>query len=800
MLYNGTVRVSGQDGVDVLTNIQQLSFADGSVSVFNNAPVVVVADPINVAHRANPLASSLFSVSDVDGDTIARYQFWDSTADAASGSWMVNGVAQATGVAIDVTAAQLGQTRFQSGSGTDDLWVRASDGISWSAWKAFHVVAPVNNAPVVVVADPINVAHRANPLASSLFSVSDVDGDTIARYQFWDSTADAASGSWMVNGVAQATGVAIDVTAAQLGQTRFQSGSGTDDLWVRASDGISWSAWKAFHVVAPVNNAPVVVVADPINVAHRANPLASSLFSVSDVDGDTIARYQFWDSTADAASGSWMVNGVAQATGVAIDVTAAQLGQTRFQSGSGTDDLWVRASDGISWSAWKAFHVAAPVNNAPVVVVADPINVAHRANPLASSLFSVSDVDGDTIARYQFWDSTADAASGSWMVNGVAQATGVAIDVTAAQLGQTRFQSGSGTDDLWVRASDGISWSAWKAFHVAAPVNNAPVVVADPTNVAHGANPLASSLFSVSDVDGDTIARYQFWDSTADAASGSWMVNGVAQATGVAIDVTAAQLGQTTFQSGSGTDDLWVRASDGISWSAWKAFHVAAPVNNAPVVVAADPIHVAHGANALASSLFSVSDVDGDTVARYQFWDSTADAASGHWMVNGVAQATGVAIDVAASQLGQTTFQSGSGTDDLWVRASDGIEWSAWKAFHVAAPVNNAPVVVVADSIHFPQGANALASLLFSVSDADGDTITRYQFWDSTADAASGSWMVNGVAQATGVAIDVTAAQLGQTRFQAGSGNDDLWVRASDGIEWGAWKEFHVVEPVDPWL
>ena len=57
----------------------------------------------------------------------------------------------------------------------------------------------------------------------------------------------------MVNGVAQATGVAIDVTAAQLGQTTFQSGSGTDDLWVRASDGISWSAWNEFHVVAPVD-------------------------------------------------------------------------------------------------------------------------------------------------------------------------------------------------------------------------------------------------------------------------------------------------------------------------------------------------------------------------------------------------------------------------------------------------------------------------------------------------------------------------------------------------------------------
>ena len=43
----------------------------------------------------------------------------------------------------------------------------------------------------------------------------------------------------------------------------------------------------------------------------------------------------------------------------------------------------------------------------------------------------------------------------------------------------------------------------------------------------------------------------------------------------MAIDVTAAQLTQTTFQSGSGTDDLWMRASDGTDWGAWKAFHVA---------------------------------------------------------------------------------------------------------------------------------------------------------------------------------------------------------------------------------
>src|SRR5262249_42685182 len=159
---------------------------------------------------------------------------------------------------------------------------------------------------------------------------------TITRYQLWDSTTDPSSGHWVVNGVAQGASTAIDVTAAQLVQTTFQSGSGTEDRKGGAKGGIDWGAWEEFHVVERVNNAPVVGATDPTNGARRAKPLASSLFSVSDVDGDAITRYQFWDSTANASSGHWMVNGVAQGAGMAIDVTAAQLAQTTFQSGSGT--------------------------------------------------------------------------------------------------------------------------------------------------------------------------------------------------------------------------------------------------------------------------------------------------------------------------------------------------------------------------------------------------------------------------------------------------------------------------------
>ncbi|WP_245309240.1 M10 family metallopeptidase C-terminal domain-containing protein [Bradyrhizobium retamae] len=397
----------------------------------------------------------------------------------------------------------------------------------------------LNEAPVVAAAD-FTAMHNQNIAVTGLFSVTDADGDAITKYQFWDSTSDPSSGHFVVGGVAQGTNQNIDVTSAQLSATSFQSGSGSDDLWVRAFDGTSWSAWKEFHVNAPINQAPVVTAAD-FTATHNQNIAVTGLFSVTDADGDAITKYQFWDSTSDPSSGHFVVGGVAQGTNQNIDVTAAQLSATSFQSGSGSDDLWVRAFDGTSWSAWKEFHVNAPINQAPVVTAAD-FTATHNQNIAVTGLFSVTDADGDAITKYQFWDSTSDPSSGHFVVGGVAQGTNQNIDVAAAQLSATSFQSGSGSDDLWVRAFDGTNWSAWKEFHVNAPINQAPVVTAADFTAMHNQNIAVTGLFSVTDADGDAITKYQFWDSTSDPSSGHFVVGGVAQGTNQNIDVTAAQL------------------------------------------------------------------------------------------------------------------------------------------------------------------------------------------------------------------------------------------------------------------
>ena len=104
-------------------------------------------------------------------------------------------------------------------------------------------------------------------------------------------------------------------------------------------------------------------------------------------------------------------------------------------------------------------------------------------------------------------------------------------------------------------------------------------------------------------------------------------------------------------------------------------------------------------------------------------------------------------------------------------------------------PVNTAPVVTATDQT---PAKNALidAASLFSVADADFDTIEKFAFWDDVAGAESGSFVLDGVTQSAQQEVVVDAADLALLQFQAGdlpSGWDYLYVRAFDGTAWSNW-------------
>ena len=73
-------------------------------------------------------------------------------------------------------------------------------------------------------------------------------------------------------------------------------------------------------------------------------------------------------------------------------------------------------------------------------------------------------------------------------------------------------------------------------------------------------------------------------------------------------------------------------------------------------------------------------------------------------------------------------------------------------------------------------------SELFTATDADNDTLL-YGLRDNNADPNSGHFTVNGVVQAANQTIVLTAAQLAQTTFTAGSmTSDNLIVKSTTAV------------------
>jgi hypothetical protein len=744
-------------------------------------------------------ASSLFTASDTDGDTVTQYDFWN--LGTGGGRFLVNGVAQGTDQQIIVSAAQLSQVTYQPESGGDTLWVQANDGYVWGAWSSPFTVSPWVQTPPAVTVSNLAATHGQSFAAASLFSAGDPDGDTITQYDFWDTGA--GGGHFVLNGTTLGVNQDNYVTAAQLAQTTYQSGSGADTLWVRANDGTQWSPWSsAFMVTAPVDTGPVVTPASSnVSATHNQSFAASSLFTYSDPFSDPATGYDLWDTGA--GGGHFVLNGTTLGVNQDNYVTAAQLAQTTYQSGSGADTLWVRANDGTQWSPWSsALTVTAPVDTGPVVTpLSSNVSASHNQSFAASSLFVYSDPFNDAATQYDVWDTGT--GGGHFVLNGVALGSNQDNFVSASLLAQLTYQSGSGADTLWVRASDGAQWSPWSsAFTVTAPIDTGPVVnsVSNIQTTA-GKTFTASSLFTASDPFGDAIEQYDFWDTGS--GGGHFALNNQAFDVNQDNIVSAAQLGQTSYVAGSGSDTLRVRVSEGGQWSAWsQAFTVSTDAG--PVVSpVSSQLTAQHGENFAAGLLVRVSDPDeaGYAITEFDFWN--IGTGGGKFVLSN--QALGVGQDnyVSAlldptgfSQLDRLTYQSGSGTDTLWVRAMDSNSvWGAWSsAFTVTAPIDTGPVVTSVSSITTVAGQTFAASSLFTANDPFGDAISQYDFWDTGA--GGGHFALNN--QALGANQDnfISAAQLAQTTYVAGTGTDTLWVRVQEGGQWSAWSQsFTVSDP-----
>lgn len=656
------------------------------------APVVSIGNrslPSNHWQQLQPWISYF----DADGNAAVSYQFFDSGPSATSGFFSTLANAQwAANTVIDVPASQLSDTWLRSGStgGSETMWIRAFDGTDWSNWSTFTFTTVLNATPVATISDQslhVNQWTRVSPL----LSYSDANGDAATKYQFWDSGASATSAYfWTPTNTHWAANTTIEVSAAELADVWIQGGSatGSETMWVRAFDGSDWGAWDTFTVTS-ANAVPVATVNDhSVHVGQWAQ--AGNWVAASDADSDAITQYQFWDSGAGATSAYfWTPTNSHWAANTTIDVSAADLANVWIQGGSatGSETMWVRAFDGTSWSNWDTFALTTTTNTAPVATINDQsMHVNQWAKP--GNWLSTTDAEGDAITQYQFWDGGSGSDS-AWFSSPTNShwAAGTAIDVSASDLANFWVRSGAaaGSETMYVRAYDGTAWGNWDSF-ILTSTNTAPTAtVNDHTlNAAQWAQLI--NWTAASDADGDAITKYQFWDGGSVASSAYFWTPGNSHwAGGVAIDVAASDLASVWVQGGTagGSESMYVRAFDGTSWSAWDNFMLTTLPNNAPVAsINNQTLHVNEWDQI--GNLVSYSDADGQPATQYQFWDGSAGANSGYfWTPTNSHWASGVAIDVSAADLTNVWLRGGAatGTETMYVRAFDGLDWSAWHSY-----------------------------------------------------------------------------------------------------------------------
>nr|VFK06245.1 MAG: Serine protease, subtilase family [Candidatus Kentron sp. LPFa]VFK25418.1 MAG: Serine protease, subtilase family [Candidatus Kentron sp. LPFa] len=120
-------------------------------------------------------------------------------------------------------------------------------------------VGPANRAPIVMTYNKTVESGKALS-ASSLFRVTDADGDTMTRYKFKDGGS--SGGYFTVNGSKQSASGWIEVSASQLNSVQYRGGSsaGSERLYVRAYDGKAWSNERSLMATTtkPANKMPTV--------------------------------------------------------------------------------------------------------------------------------------------------------------------------------------------------------------------------------------------------------------------------------------------------------------------------------------------------------------------------------------------------------------------------------------------------------------------------------------------------------------------------------------------------------------
>jgi large repetitive protein len=529
-------------------------------------------------------------------------------------------------------------------NGSDAIGYRISDGHGNTATATVHVTITPEEDPPSAHHDFITTAENTAVSFDPTANDDDADGDSLTVIDH----------SYPAHGTVEFVGNIATYTPA-----RNFVGDDTFEYTIDDGHGEVSVAGVFVTVTDGGNDAPVAIddqLTTPEDTEGGVNLLAND----SDPDGDTLTVVSF----TQAVHGT-----VAVVAGIASYIPAANY--------NGPDAFAYTLQDPTGATSTATVHITVvPVNDAPVAA-GDSASLDEDTSVTVDVVANDSDIDGDALT-----------------VTAVSQpAHGTAAIVSGHEVSYTPAADFNGSDSFTYTITDagGATATATVTLTIA-PVNDAPVAVADAITVPENGSATVDVVANDSDVDGDALA-----------------ITAISQPThGSAAIVDATHVSYTPDPHYNGPDAFSYTISDGNGGEAGAAISVTVTAVNDPPVAVDDSATLDEDSAATIDVVANDSDLDGDALT-----------------VTAVTQpAHGSAAIADAHHVTYTPAANYNGADAFSYTISDGNGGAASANVAVTVnPVNDAPVAA-GDAASVLEDGAVTIDVVANDSDVDGDALT----------------------------------------------------------------------------
>jgi hypothetical protein len=321
-VHEGSVSVTAETTVTIPES--QLQF-DDNASAHAQETYTVIAAPSNGELLKNGSATLSFTQADIDSGLIS----YQETNPSASSDFFT----------FKVTDAAENQTAIQQ-----------------FQFQIFPIPLPA------VTPHSMTVANAQSVPITDIFSVS---GSDITEYQIWFSDPEQgapALGTVTDNGAAIALDRPVMVTSLSGLEYTGSATAGTDEIWLQAYNGSTWTGWAQANITDPGTSALVASAVTPhsMTVANAQSVPITDIFSVS---GSDITEYQIWFSYPEQgapALGTVTDNGATIALDRPVTITSLSGLEYTGSATAGTDEIWLQAYNGSIWTGWAQANITDP--------------------------------------------------------------------------------------------------------------------------------------------------------------------------------------------------------------------------------------------------------------------------------------------------------------------------------------------------------------------------------------------------------------------------------------------------------